>query len=161
LGRDPPLPIQDAVVETSTTVAPVPLLELSPLQLRRLLDDEEACMAYLTQRRWTDGVARCPTCGERADVHPTKRFHFVCRFGCPPRHGFSARKGTPFEATRVPLGSWLYAVRLLLLQPTIRTVQIANAARLNPYTATHMRQRIVASLSSPEFRRLLGLPPSV
>src|ERR1019366_6582907 len=69
------------------------------------------CLGYMVSRRWPNGVA-CPTCG-------SKDVRFLAnqrRWECKVKHAkkqFSAKVGTIFEDSPIPLEKWLPAVWLL------------------------------------------------
>jgi hypothetical protein len=67
------------------------------------------CVAYLVERRWPDGVVRCPMCG-RSDVAyvPARRV-----WQCKTRHPkaqFSIKIGTVMEDSPLGLDKWLTAM---------------------------------------------------
>ncbi len=67
------------------------------------------CISYLIERRWPDGVARCPVCGsERVSYVPARRV-----WQCKTRHPksqFSIKVGTIFEDSAISLDKWLMAM---------------------------------------------------
>jgi len=96
------------------------------MTLRQLLDrfaTEEACKVYLVQKRWPDGIIRCPRCGNEKVFHVTHRpFHWVCKSGktvdgntCHKRNGyrFSVISKTIFENTNYPLREWFKVAFLM------------------------------------------------
>jgi len=67
-------------------------------QLMATFPDETACKQYLMDRRWPDGVVRCPRCGnEKVGKLNWKPFNWVCKLcgdtliGSPSRSGLSLR----------------------------------------------------------------------
>ncbi len=69
-------------------------------EFREFFPDENACLDYLTRRRWPDGF-RCPVCGETG--WRSARGRWTCR-GCGRQTSVTA--GTIFEGTRKPLLDW-------------------------------------------------------
>jgi transposase-like protein len=74
--------------------------------------DLDNCIAYLVERRWPDGIVKCPACG-RADVsYVAKRRVWQCK----SRHSkaqFSIKVGTIFEESPIGLDKWLMAMWML------------------------------------------------
>jgi hypothetical protein len=69
------------------------------LEFARLLPDDEACIEYLAQWRWTDGF-RCPKCdGARATRLKTRPL-WECR-SCGRQTSVTA--GTALHRTKLPL----------------------------------------------------------
>ena len=75
-------------------------------------DNPDNCIAYLVDRRWPDGVVKCPTCG-RADVsYVAKRRVWQCKTR-HPKAQFSIKVGTIFEESPIGLDKWLMAMWML------------------------------------------------
>src|SRR3954454_3630989 len=72
--------------------------------------DPDVAHDYFVQTRWPNGVV-CPTCG-------STQVHFLAnhrRFQCSAKHPkrqFTAKVGTIFEDSPVPIGKWLVALWL-------------------------------------------------
>ena len=75
------------------------------------IPDEDAAVAHFTAIRWKDG-AFCPYCQARK-VYTFKdgRTHKCAAKACGKR--FSIKVGTIFEGTKLPLRTWLLAIRIL------------------------------------------------
>ena len=129
-------------------------------QFDELFPDDDACKAYLTARRWPDGV-RCPRCGNDRVYPVTNRpFHWQCS-QCAKAGGyrFSVLVGTVFENTNVPLRIWFRVIYLMLTSKKgISALQIHRMMGFGSYqTAHYMCHRIRAAMADPEFRRLVGI----
>jgi hypothetical protein len=79
--------------------------------------NEDACKAYLTARRWPQGV-HCPRCGNPAVYDlPSRKWHWQCT-QCAPGgstgYRFSVIAGTIFENTNKPLRDWFKIAHLML-----------------------------------------------
>jgi transposase-like protein len=87
-------------------------------QFDKAFPTEEACKAYIVQKRWPDGV-RCPRCGAKEKVYALKArpFHWsCCNKDCGGRKGyrFSVTTHTIFQDTKVPLRTWFKVGYLML-----------------------------------------------
>jgi hypothetical protein len=68
----------------------------------------ENCLAFMVERRWPNGVT-CPTCGSDAVRFLATRNLWECK-GKHARKQFSAKVGTIFEDSALPLDKWLIAI---------------------------------------------------
>ena len=69
-------------------------------------------LAYMTLLRWPDGIVRCPSC-DRDDV---VFLHNQRKWQCKSVHAkrqFSAKVGTIFEDSPIPLEKWIVVVWML------------------------------------------------
>lgn len=85
----------------------------------RQFPTEDACRAYLRDRRWPKGVT-CPRCGESKRIYALKArpFHWICKGAeCGGRNGyrFSVLTRTIFQDTKVPLKVWFKVGYLMLV----------------------------------------------
>jgi transposase-like protein len=90
--------------------------QLTSAQFDRMfpVDDEDACKAYLTARRWPEGV-RCPRCGNPAVYDlPSRKWHWQCEKCAKDGYRFSVIAGTIFENTNKPLRDWFKVTHLML-----------------------------------------------
>lgn len=78
-------------------------------EFERQFPDDDACKAYLVQKRWPDGV-RCPRCGAKEKVYALKQPYrwTCCNADCGKRAGyrFSVTTGTIFQDTKISLTIW-------------------------------------------------------
>ncbi len=131
-------------------------------QFERLFPDEDACRAYLANRRWPNG-AICPRCGKLDHVYSiAKPWHWECanpecRKGNAYR--FSLTVKTIFENTKYPLRVWFQVLYLMLTSKKgISALQIHRMIGTGSYsTAFYMCHRLRASMNDPEFRQLMGI----
>ncbi|MGH9807489.1 MAG: IS1595 family transposase [Terriglobia bacterium] len=130
----------------------------------RLFPDETACKAYLTARRWPNGV-HCPRCGnEKVYALKARPFHWLCKsVAClkESRTGyrFSLYVGTIFENTNYPLRTWFRVLYLMLSSKKgMSALQIHRMIGSGSYrTAWYIAHRLRAGLADPEFRKLMGV----
>lgn len=79
------------------------------VQLMNYFADEKVCLAYLKQIRWKDG-AYCPHCG----CKKVYEFSDGKRYKCSDcRKQFTAKVGSIFENTKIPLQKWFVAIYLV------------------------------------------------
>lgn len=130
-------------------------------QLEALFPDDDACKAYLRDRRWLNGVC-CPRCGnDKAYPLANKPFHWQCHACSPNKAGyrFSVLVGTIFENTNVGLQVWFKVIHLMMVSKKgIAALQVQRMFGFGSYqTAHYMCHRIRAGLADPEFRKLVGI----
>jgi len=73
--------------------------------------NDDACLRYIMEERWPDGVAPCVKCDQpRKHYRVGNRTAFACDH-CG--HHLYPLKGTIFEKSSTPLKTWLYAMYLM------------------------------------------------
>src|SRR5260370_2405316 len=83
-------------------------------QLKARFSTEEACKAFLRDKRWPDGVVKCPRCGnDKVYKLNFKPFHWQCRICQKNGYRFSVISKTVFENTNYPLRVWFEVIYLL------------------------------------------------
>ncbi len=70
------------------------------------------CFDYMISKRWPDGVVTCPTCGRRDVTFLKTQRKWQCKSAHAKRQ-FSAKVGTIFEDSPIPLEKWLVVVWML------------------------------------------------
>src|ERR1039458_1100788 len=117
--------------------------------------DPNHCLDYMVSRRWPNGV-ECPTCG-------SKDVRFLAnqrRWECKAKHAkkqFSAKVGTIFEDSPIPLEKWLPAVWLLSSNRNgISSWELHRALGVTQKTAWFMLQRIRLAMQDENFGGKLG-----
>jgi transposase-like protein len=118
---------------------------------------DDACRAYLRDRRWPDGV-KCPRC-QNSVYTLGKHFHWQCQECSPKGYRFSVIAGTIFENTKQPLRVWFRVIHLMLTSKKgISALQIHRLMGFGSYSTAHyMCMRIRAGLANEEFRKLIGV----
>jgi hypothetical protein len=112
------------------------------------------CVAYLVERRWTDGVVKCPTC-DRADVSyiPARRV-----WQCKSRHSksqFSIKIGTIFEDSALGLDKWLMAMWMAAnCKNGVSSWEIHRTIGITQKSAWHMLHRIRLAMQGEPHLRL-------
>ena len=107
----------------------------------RYFADADRTLATMVELRWPDGV-HCPTCG-RTDVRfiATRRL-WECKEK-HPRKQFSAKVGTIFEDSPLPLDKWFVAVwSIANCKNGISSYELGRAIGVTQKSAWHMLHRI-------------------
>lgn len=103
--------------------------------------DPARCDAFMVQLRWPNGVA-CPHCGSLSVVYLANQRRWKCR----EKHAkpqFSAKVGTIFEDSPIPLKSWLLAVWMIAnCKNGISSYELARALGVTQKTAWFMNHRV-------------------
>ena len=128
-------------------------------QFDELFPSDDACKAYLTARRWPEGV-RCPRCGN-AGVWASKAIPFAWECGACTRTGyrFSVLVATPFENTKIGLRDWFKVIYMMLTgKKGVSALEVQRVMGFGSYkTAHYMCHRIRTALCDPNFRKLVGI----
>lgn len=105
-------------------------------------DDAGACHAYMVNLKWPDGKIVCPKCGGDKIGNIASRCMLQCKTkGC--RKQFSAKVGTIFEDSPLPLSSWFVAVWCIAnAKNGISSCELARALGVRQPTAWFMLHRI-------------------
>jgi transposase-like protein len=113
------------------------------------------CLQYMVARRWPNGVV-CPTCG-------SSNVRFLAnqrRWECKSQHAkkqFSAKVGTIFEDSPLPLEKWLPAVWMLTGSKNgVSSWELHRALGVTQKTAWFMLQRIRLAMQDENAGKLGG-----
>jgi transposase-like protein len=118
--------------------------------------DPDRCHAYMVQMRWPDGVVTCPICNEPNPRYLANQRRFECRKKHPKRQ-FSAKVGTIFEDSPIPLKSWLLAVwQIVNCKNGISSYELARAIGVTQKTAWFMNHRIRLAMQGEDGGTLNG-----
>ena len=113
------------------------------------------CQAALVEARWTDGVT-CPTCGSREVGYLTNQRRWQCREK-HARRQFSAKVGTIFEDSPIPLSKWFTAIWLIgSAKNGISSYEIHRAVGVTQKTAWFMLHRIRLAMQTKSFDKFGG-----
>jgi ISXO2-like transposase domain/Transposase zinc-ribbon domain len=107
----------------------------------RYFADPDVALKHMVDLRWPGGIS-CPTCG-RADVRfiATRRL-WECKEK-HPRKQFSAKVGTIFEDSAIPLDKWFVAIwQIANCKNGISSYELARALGITQKSAWHMNHRI-------------------
>ena len=129
-------------------------------QLMETFHDETACRQYLMDRRWPDGIVRCPRCGnDKVGKLNWKPFNWVCKLCGNTPYRFSVTVRTIFENTKYPLTIWFEVLwQMLNSKKGVSALQIHRQIGSGSYqTAWYMCHRLRAGMAEPEFQQLMGI----
>jgi len=131
--------------------------QMTVAQWEAAFPTDDACRAYLRDRRWPEGVV-CPRCGNTVYAL-AKPFHWQCQECSPKGYRFSVIAGTIFENTKQPLRVWFRVIHLMLTSKKgISALQIHRMMGFGSYSTAHyMCMRIRAGLAQEDFRKLIGV----
>ena len=118
-----------------------------------MFPEEEACVAYLEQLRWSSGFV-CPACGTTAEPWRQTRGRLVCP-DC--RHQASVTGGTILDKTRTPLTTWFEAAwHLTTAKNGLSAKTLERTLGTSYRTAWAMLQRYRVAMVRSERERLSG-----
>lgn len=107
------------------------------LQLMEYFSNEKVCEEFLEKMRW-NGKVSCPFCKSKK-VYKTKKAYKCAK--C--KKCFSAKVGTIFENTKLPLQKWFVAIYLSTSHKKgISSLQLSKDIGVTQKTAWFMAQRI-------------------
>lgn len=141
-------------METKTPAQPKTLMEAI-----RYFADADRTLATAVALRWPNGV-HCPTCG-RTDVRfiATRRL-WECKEK-HPRKQFSAKVGTIFEDSPLPLDKWFVAIWAIAnCKNGISSYELARSIGVTQKTAWHMLHRIRLAMTAGSFDKFGGIVES-
>jgi transposase-like protein len=123
------------------------------VQLMQYFSDENVCLEHLKQWRWKDG-AYCPHCG------CTKVYAFSDgkRYKCSDcRKQFTAKVGSIFENTKIPLQKWFVAIYLISSHKKgISSLQLAKDLGITQKNAWFLLHRLRHASNTAAFNAPLS-----
>lgn len=132
---------------------------LTLAQLVERFPTEEACKAYLVEKRWPEGKVACPNCGNAKVWHLGHRpFHWVCKACNKNGYRFSVITKTIFENTKYPLREWFKVIFLMSQSKKgMSALQIQRTLGMGSYeTAWYMCHRVRAAMKNTTWDKLTG-----
>jgi transposase-like protein len=122
--------------------------------------NEDACRAYLRDRRWPHGVI-CPRC-RNTNVYALKNkpFYWLCK-PCK-NYRFSVISGTVFENTKKPLKTWFRVAYFMLVSKKgmsalqIHRTVFGEDSTSDYHTTWFMCQRLRAAMRNGSWNALMG-----
>jgi hypothetical protein len=120
--------------------------------------DPNNALAYMTLLRWPDGVVECPTCGRKDVVFLHNQRKWQCK-SVHAKRQFSAKIGTIFEDSPIPLEKWLVVVWMLSnCRNGVSSYEISRAIGVTQKSAWFMLHRIRLGLQGKKGGKLGGGP---
>jgi len=118
--------------------------------------DPNNALAYMTLLRWPDGVVACPACGRNDVVFLHNQRKWQCK-SIHSKRQFSAKVGTIFEDSPIPLEKWLVVVWMLSnCRNGISSYEVARAIGVTQKSAWFMLHRIRLGLQDKQSGGKLG-----
>jgi len=104
--------------------------------------DPDNCLAYMIPLTFPGGVVTCPTCGRTDAKFLANQRRWQCK-SVHPKRQFSAKVGTIFEDSPIPLEKWLPAVWMIVNDKNgISSWELHRALGVTQKTAWFMLHRI-------------------
>jgi len=107
----------------------------------RYFADPDVALKHMVELRWPNGVT-CPTCGRKDVRFIVTRRLWECKSN-HTRKQFSAKVGTIFEDSSLPLDKWFVAIWMVAnCKNGISSYEMARALGITQKSAWHMNHRI-------------------
>lgn len=122
----------------------------------RHFSDLGVCFRYMTQMKWPDGEIVCPKCGGKKVGIIASRSMLQCK-AKECRKQFSAKVGTIFEDSPLPLSSWFVAVWCIAnAKNGISSCELGRALGVTQKSAWFMLHRIRLAMKTKSFGKMSG-----
>src|SRR5580704_5499685 len=119
----------------------------------RYFSDPDVCLQMMVKVRWPNGV-QCPTCGSEKVSFLKNQNRWQCSTKHPKRQ-FSAKVGTVFEDSPLPLEQWLVCVWLEVnAKNSISSCELARALGVTQKSAWFMLHRVRFALKQGSFEKM-------
>jgi transposase-like protein len=121
----------------------------------RYFADPDVALKHMVELRWPEGI-HCPTCG-RTDVRfiATRRL-----WECKEKHArkqFSAKVGTIFEDSALPLDKWFVAIWMVAnCKNGVSSYEMSRALGITQKSAWHMNHRIRLAMKLGTIEKMDG-----
>src|SRR5271154_815184 len=103
--------------------------------------DPDNCLKYMVSLRWPNGV-ECPTCGRKDPVFLANQRKWQCK-SVHAKRQFSAKVGTIFEDSALPLDKWLVAIWMIAnCKNGVSSYEVGRALGVTQKSAWFMLHRI-------------------
>ena len=107
-------------------------------------------LAYMVNLHWPDGVVTCPTCKRTDVVFLKNQRKWQCK-SVHTRRQFSAKAGTVFEDSPIPLEKWLVAVWMLSnCRNGVSSYELARTIGVTQKSAWFMLHRVRTGLQDKQ-----------
>lgn len=138
---------------------PAPVADPETLQEAvEYFSDPDRTHDYMVRQRWPNGVT-CPTCGSAKVGFISTRRVYECRNAenKHPKRQFTAKKGTIFEDSPLPLKHWMLATWMLVnCKNGVSSYEIARAIGVTQKATWHMLHRIRLAMQAADGGKLAG-----
>lgn len=130
------------------------------LEAVQVFADLDTCHAYMIRLKWPDGRIVCPKCGSDRVGNVESRRMLQCK-NKTCRKQFSAKVGTIFEDSPLPLSQWFVAVWCIAnFKMGISSHELARTLGITQKSAWFMLHRIRLAMTTASFRKLNGVVES-
>src|SRR6185312_9794765 len=110
---------------------------------------------YMANLRWPNGV-ECPQCGRKDVKFLAVQRKWQCK-SVHPKRQFSAKVGTIFEDSPIPLDKWLTAVWMICnCKNGVSSYEIARTIGVTQKSAWFMLHRIRLAMKEGTFTKIGG-----
>lgn len=118
----------------------------------RYFADPDVALQHMVELRW-GGVPTCPTCGRTDARFLATRRLWECK-GKHARKQFSAKVGTIFEDSALPLDKWFIAIWMVANSKNgISSHEMGRVLGITRKCAWHMNHRIRLAMRLARLRR--------
>jgi transposase-like protein len=127
---------------------------LSMVEFMQQYGTEAKCYRALYRARWPQGF-RCPACNERQRCRFRRgpQIYYQCR-AC--RHQTTLLSGTIFQATKLPLRTWMLAIHLLTSTKTnMAALELMRHLGVNYKAAWRIKHKVMQAMVEREASRQL------
>ncbi len=128
---------------------------LSMVESMQQYGAEATCYRPLYRARWPQGF-RCPACNERrrSRFRRGAQVYYQCRT-C--RHQTTLLSGTIFQATKLPLRTWMLAIHLLTSTKTsLAALELMRHLGVNDKAAWRIKHKVMQAMAEREAPRQLS-----
>src|SRR5580658_9099789 len=113
------------------------------------------CLAYMATHRWPNGV-ECPTCGRKDVAYLATQKKWQCK-SVHAKRQFTAKVGTIFEDSPLPLDKWLVAVWMIAnCKNGVSSYEIGKAIGVTQKSAWFMLHRIRLAMQNRSILKIGG-----
>jgi transposase-like protein len=117
--------------------------------------DADNALDYMANKLWPNGVL-CPTCGRKDVVFLKNQHKWQCK-SVHPKRQFSAKVGTIFEDSPIPLEKWLPVMWMLSnCRNGVSSCEIARTIGVTQKSAWFMLHRIRLAMQNGSILKLGG-----
>src|SRR5271154_1016508 len=117
--------------------------------------DPDNCLKYMVSLRWPNGV-ECPTCGRKDPVFLANQRKWQCK-SVHAKRQFTAKIGTIFEDSALPLDKWLIAIWMVAnCKNGVSSYEVGRALGVTQKSAWFMLHRIRLAMQVRSFMQLGG-----
>ena len=118
--------------------------------------DADNCLNFMVRLRWPNGIVVCPTCGREDAVFLQNQRKWQCK-SLHAKRQFSAKVGTIFEDSALPLDKWLIAIWMVSnCKNGVSSYEIGRALGVTQKSAWFMLHRIRLAMQARSSVQLGG-----